>query len=520
MALHPINNHIRLFGRNTYNNISRIVSKVDLLREERKPQLAIPLSDVNDHGKMQKALQESEEKFREVFNHANDAIYLYDFGPDIKQGAFIDLNEAACRMLGYPREDLLRMTPGDVLAQARGPDPDETTRRMSWVEVGKFEEVHRHRDGSLIPVEVDIDLVNIMDHRMALAVVRDISDRKNAEEERRLNEETMRLVVSSAPFPLMITNWDGSYILDANSQAVAAFGLEIGVGQQLADIFVEEAELETVMNVLAGQGSVDGMEVSLHSKDGERQWHILSARTISYPGEERLLLATYDITERRRMEKALHEANQKLGILNSITRHDILNQMTVLNGFIELGKWKEKDPQLVTYFEKMSRAAGNVQMQIAFTKDYQDMGVKAPIWVPIGHKTSEAFTMLHPTGVKLEEATGGVEILADQLAEKVPYNLIDNSMRHGERVTHIKMSEEQVGDAMLIVYQDDGVGINDKTKERLFEKGFGKNTGLGLFLAREILAITGISIRENGLEGQGVRFEVLVPEGAWRRSST
>jgi len=90
-------------------------------------------------------------------------------------------------------------------------------------------------------------------------------------------------------------------------------------------------------------------------------------------------------------------------------------------------------------------------------------------------------------------------------------------VRHGEQVTRIKMSAEQRGDAMLFVYEDDGVGISEEDKKRLFEKGFGKNTGFGLFLSREILAITGITITETGTPGKGVRFEILVPPGAWRR---
>ena len=145
------------------------------------------------------------------------------------------------------------------------------------------------------------------------------------------------------------------------------------------------------------------------------------------------------------------------------------------------------------------------------------MGLKTAIWASVGRQTADALDLLDPTGVTLEDATDGVEVLADQLAEKVPYNLIDNSLRHGEHVTHIKLSAEQRGDSMLIVYQDDGVGINVNDRVHLFEKGFGKNSGLGLFIVREILAITGITIEENGQAGQGVRFEVLVPAGAWRR---
>jgi signal transduction histidine kinase len=103
--------------------------------------------------------------------------------------------------------------------------------------------------------------------------------------------------------------------------------------------------------------------------------------------------------------------------------------------------------------------------------------------------------------------------------EKVPYNLIENSMRHGEHVTHIRMNAKQIGDAMSIVYQDDGVGIDAKDKAHLFEKGYGKNTGLGLFFINKILATTCITIEENGEPGNGVRFEMLVPPGSWRFTS-
>jgi signal transduction histidine kinase len=66
------------------------------------------------------------------------------------------------------------------------------------------------------------------------------------------------------------------------------------------------------------------------------------------------------------------------------------------------------------------------------------------------------------------------------------------------------------------MWEDDGTGIPDEEKERIFERGYGKNTGLGLFLAREVLGITGIGIREDGVPGKGARFVITVPEGAYR----
>ena len=73
---------------------------------------------------------------------------------------------------------------------------------------------------------------------------------------------------------------------------------------------------------------------------------------------------------------------------------------------------------------------------------------------------------------------------------------------------------------MILVYEDDGAGISDAEKEKIFNQGYGKNTGLGLFLIREILDLTGIVIHESGKEGVGVRFEILIPEGSFRFSES
>jgi signal transduction histidine kinase len=67
-----------------------------------------------------------------------------------------------------------------------------------------------------------------------------------------------------------------------------------------------------------------------------------------------------------------------------------------------------------------------------------------------------------------------------------------------------------------MIYEDDGIGVQETDKDRIFEKGFGKNTGLGLFLSREILSITGLAMRETGISGKGARFEILVPNGKYR----
>ena len=102
------------------------------------------------------------------------------------------------------------------------------------------------------------------------------------------------------------------------------------------------------------------------------------------------------------------------------------------------------------------------------------------------------------------------------MLEKVFGNLIDNSVNHGKRVTSIILSAEERDNNLIIRYEDDGIGIPADEKEMIFERGYGKNTGLGLFLVRDVLALTGITITETGIPGKGARFEMAVPKGAWR----
>jgi signal transduction histidine kinase len=112
-----------------------------------------------------------------------------------------------------------------------------------------------------------------------------------------------------------------------------------------------------------------------------------------------------------------------------------------------------------------------------------------------------------------------LEIFSDPLIEKVFYNLMENSIRYGEHVTQMDFSVAETEDGIILTYADNGVGITADDKKKLFQKGFGKHTGLGLFLSKEILSITGLSIHETGTEGKGTRFEISLPPGTWRRGS-
>jgi signal transduction histidine kinase len=225
---------------------------------------------------------------------------------------------------------------------------------------------------------------------------------------------------------------------------------------------------------------------------------------------------TNDNAERRKVETTLFVANQKLNLLSGITRHDILNRVCAL--LLELDFVREliQDSQVREHMDAMGRLAVSIQEQIAFTKDYQEIGVMAPLWHDIASVVRNSAAQFNAPEVHFDITLEGVEVYADPLITKVIYNLIDNALRHGRHVTRIGFSYQPSGKGLVIICEDNGVGISYDDKRHLFIRGFGKNSGLGLFLIREILAITGTTIVETGEPGKGARFELTWPVGQYR----
>jgi signal transduction histidine kinase len=185
----------------------------------------------------------------------------------------------------------------------------------------------------------------------------------------------------------------------------------------------------------------------------------------------------------------------------------------VAQGFTQLAALSKPDATVMDFLAKITVAIETIQRQIEFTKAYQELGVHAPSWF----RVDEVVSSVRPERIGLRNTCKAVEIFADPMIDKVFFNLFDNAVKYGERVTTATVGCEEIDDYLVITFADNGCGIPPAEKKKIFEKGYGKNTGLGLFLAREILAITGITIHENGTFGEGAVFEIIIPKGAYRK---
>jgi signal transduction histidine kinase len=231
--------------------------------------------------------------------------------------------------------------------------------------------------------------------------------------------------------------------------------------------------------------------------------------------EQRVAERTADL---RLAQESLSLANKKLNLLSGITRHDIGNQLLSLSGYLELSKESLDDPVATREFiAKEEKIAATLAHQIDFTKEYEDLGVNAPVWQNVNLIISSVITRLPLGNIRVDAGDPDLEVFADPLLEKVFYNLIDNALRYGGgQMTAVRVTHRDDKGDLVIIMEDDGNGISTGDKSQLFTKGAGEHTGLGLFLSREILSITRITITESGDPGKGARFEITVPKGEFR----
>ena len=374
-----------------------------------------------------------------------------------------------------------------------------------------------------------IQRTNLQDRRGvtegSIITLYDITTQKEAEITIKESEKRFRELFEQSPVAYVALDIDGR-ITDINPEFTHMTGYtEKDIINKYYNKFVPEKTYEQLKDQYyqyLDTGYIY-LDLEIFSKDGKKLIVFLSSRIQKdISGKPvRIHAILHDITERKMTETALSQANKKLNLLSSITRHDILNQITVLKGYLELTDDYIKssdnpDPVLVKYTQKEADSAENISQQIEFTADYQDIGVNMPIWQNVSQTFSDSLTGLNVKDKQISVKTGKLEIYADPLLKKVFYNLVENTLNYGEKVTKINLSAEIINDGLILKYTDDGSGVPKEEKENIFLRKYFRHSGLGLFLSREILSITEITIKETGVFGENAVFEIFVPKGKYK----
>ena len=357
--------------------------------------------------------------------------------------------------------------------------------------------------------------------RQPYAVV--FTDLARSKEQLQREKDRLSQYLDIAGALFVVLDRDGRVaLINRRASRVLGYPADAAVGEPWVERFIPPAERERyralfsgLMKGDAGAGEYVRMPV-LTADGGERiiEWHntVLRGEDDAACGA---LSSGEDITERQHAEEALARANAKLNLLSGVTRHDILNQITVARAYVDFAAEEIADSGTRDYLARARAAVEEIRKQVEFTRDYQDMGIAAPVWQKPADLIRESVQGLAPP-VHVRVDLGDLEIYADPMVGKVFYNLIDNAIRHGGKATEIRFSYKRDGQDLLIFCEDDGAGIPEGEKEAIFYKTYKRRHGHGLFLVAGILGITGMTIRETGVFGEGARFEVRVPNGGWR----
>ncbi|EHQ34485.1 PAS domain-containing sensor histidine kinase [Methanoplanus limicola] len=495
------------------------------------------------------------EKKEELINSKNILETIFD---NIPCGMVIigedyrihSVNKKTCEITGYSSEELTGEF-CDIIC----PKGKESKECPIWEKNKKsfdgMETAVKCKGGYRNPVLKNAELVQLDSRNYILEIFQDLSVLKEAENRLRRSEIRYRELFQNSPTGILLIDRDGE-IIDMNPAAVKIYGspspeetrsrinvLNHPQLKKTAEKFRECLSEDKIISYEEYYTTIWGRKLYLRydASQNHDEFNTIRDVTVNVQDltdrkkdeteleekneilrelnekltltEEEMIEQLYEITE---MQKALTLSNKKLNILSAITRHDILNQITVLRGYLELASESKDYASSKIFFDKMDSAAERIQNQIEFTGDYEELGISEPKW----HKISDVIRKLRNKKIAVKNRCGELEIFADSMLEKVFYNLMDNSIRYAGESAEITLTCKICSSGAKVYWMDNGTGVPNEEKEKIFQRGVGKNTGFGLFLIREILSITDIEIQETGVYGEGACFEITVPKDKYR----
>ena len=429
----------------------------------------------------------------------------------------LDANPAALAMIGAEKEKVVGRTCHRFVCPAE--DGKCPVTNLGLV-VDDTERVLVTFNGEKIPIIKYAVPVMLNGKKCLLETFIDNSARKKMEQALKESEERYRAVFENTGTAMLILEEDTTISL-ANSEfeRLSGYTREELEGKipwtvftvpEFRQMMLDQHRLRRVDQ----EKALKRYMAPFLTRSGEIRTTLLDVGMI--PGTTKSVVGLADITNWRRAEEALKRATKKLNVLNTITFSEVQNAVFTLSGYLELEAADIRDENLKRMVERQRAIVRKIAQSLKFAALFQNLGLHPPQWQDLGTAFLYGISHLDLAGITKETALSGVEIYADPLLENVFFVLVENTLVHGKTATEIRAGYHETADGLVITCSDNGVGIPESEKESIFSKDTSSMQNPGLFLSREILGITGITITETGTPGTGARFEVLVPRGGFR----
>lgn len=258
-------------------------------------------------------------------------------------------------------------------------------------------------------------------------------------------------------------------------------------------------------SILLGK-KIAPIEFEYNRKDGSSGWGEGHFSLYRYKNRKRGFIAiARDITDRKL-------TSEKLKVVGKLSQHDIRNQLSAIIGYLDILNMNLREGQPIeVYTEKIRDIIYRTVNLLNFAADFERYGNEEKRSINVSESFMKALSAFNLEGIIVVDRCEKLVVQADSLLHRVFYTLIDNTVKHGEKVSEIMLYTEKNGN-LKIIYQDNGIGISDKKKKRIFEDDIEKTGAHGLTLISRIIESYKWTIKEEGEPGKGVKFIITLPE--------
>ncbi|MCJ7719524.1 PAS domain S-box protein, partial [Candidatus Bathyarchaeota archaeon] len=328
--------------------------------------------------------------------------------------------------------------------------------------------------------------------------------------------------------PEAAVHLDSSFhILNVNPRFMRLFGYSLNEikGKHINDAIVPKDKMEeaVVFDERASKGEIYHEDTVRKRKDGSLVPVAFSAAPIIVENQVIGHMAVYkDISQLKKAEEELRQTleklaktNEKLRVAGGLARHDARNKLSAITGNVYLAKKKlASNSEVLNNLKEMELAVEQIVRIFDFAKTYEMIGIEELRYIEVEKTIDEAVSLFSDLkDVRVINNCRGLTVLADSLLRQLFYNLVDNSLKYGEKIKTITIYYKEIEkDKLKLVYEDDGVGISESEKKKLFQEGHGRGTGYGLYSIRKMCEGYGWNIEETGKEGEGAQFTIAIPE--------
>ena len=482
--------------------------------------------DITERKQAEGDLRASEQRFRAVFDNALEAMMLFDNNDE-----YVDVNPAACALLGVPRADLMpRRFSSFVVPGMEGVFQQALSAFLAQGQLrGEFP--IRREDGAIRELEF-IATANCLPGQH-LAIMRDITERKQAEQALRRSEERFSKAFRANPTGIMIMRGADGLILDANASwlQIAGYSREEVVGQTVAalNLWADPAEAERVSRLLDSQGHVWEHEIGFRQKSGEARMGSLSVESIELGGEPCLLIMGRDITERKQMEERIR-AVERLGALGRVAAgvaHEFNNALAGIMGRLDLLSLEIHEPEAIATLRLIQQAVEDSAAMVQRVQNFGRLRHRGDlVTIPVSELVNDVVTLTQARwrtppdrqcpGITLQtQVDQGLAVQGNPTElREVLTNLIFNAVDALPQGGQIYIIAEARGAEIVIRVRDTGTGIDPVLAERVFEPFFTTKmggSGLGLPVVKDIIQSHGGTISLISMPGGGTTFTITLP---------